>query len=320
MLFLRRGEAGLRIVGTNRQQQKTAQQRQLQEEGNRAESLRGRGFRNAGEGETVYVRSEERWDAEERAVAAALRENGIEPTFVTGLLQDAEGKRVTSLMDGEKLAIQADNRSQTVQSIAERATGLTLDTAGDTLNENRNGGLRIGRQTEKSPAAEARGGDGGRTEIHFEERQRFSGQRAGEQAGGLGQGAENGKPVLGQVHKASDRRSYAEAHGKVTVYNRGSGKSLDIRAVAESSKSQITSEKQVQEDEELWSISEAFTQVTGLPVSFTFGAVQLANGREARGVYTGKRFVVQCDDDTYTATQLALHELYHYFADKKTLS
>ncbi len=72
----------------------------------------------------------------------------------------------------------------------------------------------------------------------------------------------------------------------------------------------------MQEDEELRSISEAFKQATGLPVSFTFGTVQLANGREARGVYTGKRFVVQCDDDTYTAVQLALHELYHYFADK----
>ena len=246
----------------------------------------------------------------------ALRENGIEPTFVTGLLQDADGKRVTSLMDGEKLAIQADNRSQTVQSIAERATGLTLDAAGDTLNENRNGGLRIGRQTENSPDAEAGGGDGRRTEIPSEERQRFSGQRAGEQAGGLGQGTEKGQPVFGQVRKASSRRSYAEAHGKVTVYNRGSGKSLGIRAAAESSKSQIASEQQVQQDEELRDISEAFKQATGLPVSFTFGTVKLANGREARGVYTGKRFVVQCDDDTYTASQLAMHELYHYFADK----
>lgn len=117
---------------------------------------------------------------------AALRENGIEPTFVTGLLQDADGKRVTSLMDGEKLAIQADNRSQTVKSIAERATGLTLDIAGDTLNENRNGGLRIGWQTENSPAAEAGGGDGERTALPSEERQRLFGQRAGEQAGGLG--------------------------------------------------------------------------------------------------------------------------------------
>ena len=88
------------------------------------------------------------------------------------------------------------------------------------------------------------------------------------------------------------------------------------RAAAESSKSQIASEQQVQQDEELRDISEAFKQATGLPVSFTFGTVKLANGREARGVYTGKRFVVQCDDDTYTASQLAMHELYHYFADR----
>lgn len=53
-----------------------------------------------------------------------LREAGIEPTFVTGLLQDDEGKRATSLRDGDRLAIQADNRSHGAEH---RGTGDGLD-------------------------------------------------------------------------------------------------------------------------------------------------------------------------------------------------
>ena len=107
-------------------QQSLAQQRQRQTE-TQAENLRERGFTTAGEDTVAHVRSEDTWDTEEKAVAAALREQGIEPTFVTGLLKNAEGKRTTAILEGNRLAIQADNRSQTVQSIAEKALGKTLN-------------------------------------------------------------------------------------------------------------------------------------------------------------------------------------------------
>ncbi len=110
-----------------RRQTVLAQQRQRQMADGTAESLRDLGFETAGEEETVYVRPEERWDADEQAVAAALRAQGIEPTFVTGLMRNGNGEKVSGILEGDRLALQTDNRSRSLQELAEDALGRPLD-------------------------------------------------------------------------------------------------------------------------------------------------------------------------------------------------
>ena len=132
-------------------QQSLAQQRQRQTE-TQAENLRERGFTTAGEDTVAHVRSEDTWDAEEKAVAAALREQGIEPTFVTGLLKNAEGKRTTAILEGNRLAIQADNRSQTVQSIAEKALGKTLNVDPTAFGSAAEAAITARTETKSKPA------------------------------------------------------------------------------------------------------------------------------------------------------------------------
>ena len=120
--------ADVREAKRNRRKQTVlAQQRQRQMADGTAESLRNLGFETAGEEETVYVRPEERWDADEQAVAAALRAQGIDPTFVTGLMRNGNGEKVSSILEGDRLALQTDNRSRTLQELAEDALGGPLN-------------------------------------------------------------------------------------------------------------------------------------------------------------------------------------------------
>ena len=258
---------------------------------------------------------------------AELRGNGIEPTFVTGLLQDADGKRVTSLMDGEKLAIQADNRSQTVKSIAERATGLTLDIAGDTLNENRNGGLRIGRQAENPAAAIGQQANAGQTEtapaaeaaeagndLADGGRGRLSGQRAGEQDGRVAKLAE-ARSAASQFDTASRRRSDAKNLPSERVNARD-----HIAEAVEGSTITFAPEQMVQQDKELRTVKRRLESVTGRKVYYTVGGIKRtgADGKTgtARGAITPDGIYLRCDDDSASVTQLAGHELYHYYEEQ----
>lgn len=93
----------------------------------KAVSLRDAGFTTAAEEATARIRAEESWDAEEKAVGQALRDLGYEPTFAVGLIQNAEGDTVPFLVDGNKIAIRADHRSQSIQQIAENAVGRSLN-------------------------------------------------------------------------------------------------------------------------------------------------------------------------------------------------
>lgn len=120
--------ADVRDAKRNRRRQTVlAQQRQRQMADGTAASLRDLGFETAGEEETVYVRPEERWDADEQAVAAALRAQGIDPTFVTGLMRNGNGEKVSGILEGDRLALQTDNRSRTLQELAEDAMGGPLN-------------------------------------------------------------------------------------------------------------------------------------------------------------------------------------------------
>jgi len=334
-------EGGLRIAGekSSTKQQALAQQRQRQEENTWAESLRDRGFQNAGAGESVYVRSEERWDKEERAVAEALRAEGIEPIFVTGLLQDAQGNKVNYLRDGNRIAIQADNLRQSVQSIAERAVGkkllderafesvgeaaieakadtrsrpvLTIGAANATVNQNeqeaRNGQQAENPAEQRTGAGEAENGaavsagDGGRG----------TDQRSGGQAGKLAESAEEWRS-LGQRSKAARRRLRAESK-KISGTD---GRELGIY----NADGEVTVYPESEWDDDLRNVAERVQKATGMPVTFVLGEIPIkgAGTARARGVMTGDRIIVQCDHPTISAAKLASHEAFHAWAAKNS--
>ena len=97
-----------------------------QKAADKAESLQSYGFTTAGAEATARVQNEQSWDAEEKAVAQALRDAGYEPTFTVGLIENAEGDSVPYLVEGNKIAIRADGR-QSIQTLAEQAVGQTLN-------------------------------------------------------------------------------------------------------------------------------------------------------------------------------------------------
>lgn len=97
-----------------------------QKAADKAESLQNYGFTTAGAEATARVQNEQSWDAEEKAVAQALRDAGYEPTFTVGLIENAEGDSVPYLVEGNKIAIRADGR-QSIQTLAEQAIGRGLN-------------------------------------------------------------------------------------------------------------------------------------------------------------------------------------------------
>lgn len=104
-------------------QQTVATQRKRAMADSTAVSLQSRGFTEAGAQETAFIREEAQMDAEERAVTEALRAEGLEPTLFTGLVTNADGKKVSILQDGNRVALQADNRSRSLTSMAEEVLG-----------------------------------------------------------------------------------------------------------------------------------------------------------------------------------------------------
>ena len=104
-------------------QQTVATQRKRAMADSTAVSLQSRGFTEAGAQETAFIREEAQMDAEERAVTEALRAEGLEPTLFTGLVTNADGKKVSILQDGNRVALQADNRSRSLTSLAEQVLG-----------------------------------------------------------------------------------------------------------------------------------------------------------------------------------------------------
>lgn len=279
------GESGLRIADS--EQQRTAQRRQLQTQGAPAESLRDRGFENAGEEKTVYVRSEETWDDEERAIAERLRAGGTEPLFVTGLLKNSEGQKVSFLRYGDKLALQADNRRERLRSIVSRATGITIEE----MEGNQNG--KSEAQTADAGRAAARdqlfdGGPG-----------RISDERAGKPT------EERRRQTLGQLDRANRRRAGAASAERVNARE-----ALGIREV----KGETRILREENWDEELKSTARSVERATGIPVTYVLGGIELESGGIVRGVNTGTRIILQCDHSTLSVKKLAAHEAYHSFA------
>ena len=123
--------SGIERLNAAREKESKTVQRTLaterQKTTEKAVSLRDAGFTTAAEEATARIRAEEGWDAEEKAVGQALRDLGYEPTFAVGLIQNAEGDTVPFLVDGNKIAIRADHRSQSIQQIAENAVGQSLN-------------------------------------------------------------------------------------------------------------------------------------------------------------------------------------------------
>ena len=97
-----------------------------QKAADKAESLQNYGFTTAVAEAIARVQNEQSWDAEEKAVAQALRDAGYEPTFTMGLIENTEGDSVLYLVEGNKIAIRADSR-QSIQTLAEQAIGQTLN-------------------------------------------------------------------------------------------------------------------------------------------------------------------------------------------------
>ena len=132
-------------------QQALATQRKRALANNSPQSLQEMGFQTAGEG-TTHVFAENQWDGEMQALAEGLRAEGIEPTYFTGNAMNAEGKKVATLLEGNRLAIQADNRSKNIQTLAEQALGHSIAEATSPA-------LRV-----TSPAGEAKTGERTATE------------------------------------------------------------------------------------------------------------------------------------------------------------
>jgi len=318
------GAAGKDAKAQRAAQQALATQRKRALADNSPQSLQEMGFRTAGEG-TTHIFAENQWDGEMKALAEGLRAEGIEPTYFTGNAMNAEGKKVPALLEGNKLAIQADNRSKTIQTLAEQALGhdiavgagegsaprLTVRSGNGILDENR---MEVRNETQSQREGSAGGAEEVRAELLDGNGRRVDDQRAGEQAGRLDQSAEVREQAARQHQTAVDRRSVSGNYGTEKVDNRSG---LGVTGAVAGSSSTVLSRRQVQEDPELRRIESVIKQWTGLDTTFVLGNVAIEDAPQgARGVYTGGRFIVRADHDDVTATQIALHELYHWYAEK----
>ena len=76
----------------------------------------------------------------------------------------------------------------------------------------------------------------------------------------------------------------------------------------------------VQQDKELRTVKRRLESVTGRKVYYTLGGIKRtgASGKTgtARGAITPDGIYLRCDDDSASVTQLAGHELYHYYEEQ----
>lgn len=190
---------------------------------------------------------------------------------------------------------------------APRAAAPETNAAGNivlpTADEIMNGGIQNGQQGQEWQqwGDQVSDGDGGR----------FSGQRAGVEAGELARGAEQAARPTQQVGTALAR----QARVRALRLERVSSASLGLENGTEARSLQVIPEAAY--DDELRAVSADVYRRTGQRVTFVAGNIQVravGKTRAVRGVWTPGGIYVQADNAGYSAAQIAAHEVYHDLA------
>lgn len=190
---------------------------------------------------------------------------------------------------------------------APRAAAPETNAAGNivlpTADEIMNGGIQNGQQGQQWQqwGDQVSDGDGGR----------FSGQRAGVEAGELARGAEQAARPTQQVGTALAR----QARVRALRLERVSSASLGLENGTEARSLQVIPEAAY--DDELRAVSADVYRRTGQRVTFVVGNIQVraaGKTRAVRGVWTPGGIYVQADNTGYSAAQIAAHEVYHDLA------
>lgn len=190
---------------------------------------------------------------------------------------------------------------------APRAAAPETNAAGNivlpTADEIMNGGIQNGQQGQQWQqwGDQVSDGDGGR----------FSGQRAGVEAGELARGAEQAARPTQQVGTALAR----QARVRDLRLERVSSASLGLENGTEARSLQVIPEAAY--DDELRAVSADVYRRTGQRVTFVVGNIQVraaGKTRAVRGVWTPGGIYVQADNAGYSAAQIAAHEVYHDLA------
>lgn len=179
------------------------------------------------------------------------------------------------------------------------AGNIVLPTADEIMN----GGISNGQQGQQWQqwGDQVSDGDGGR----------FSGQRAGVEAGELARGAEQAARPTQQVGTALAR----QARVRALRLERVSSASLGLENGTEARSLQVIPEAAY--DDELRAVSADVYRRTGQRVTFVVGNIQVraaGKTRAVRGVWTPGGIYVQADNAGYSAAQIAAHEVYHDLA------
>lgn len=190
---------------------------------------------------------------------------------------------------------------------APRAAAPEINAEGNivlpTADEIMNGGISNGQQGQQwqQRRNQVSDGDGGR----------FSGQRAGVEAGELARGAEQAARPTQQVGTALAR----QARVRALRLERVSSASLGLENGTEARSLQVIPEAAY--DDELRAVSADVYRRTGQRVTFVAGNIQVraaGKTRAVRGVWTPGSIYVQADNAGYSAAQIAAHEVYHDLA------
>lgn len=137
---------------------------------------------------------------------------------------------------------------------------------------------------------------------------RLSGTGTGEQAGGLGEGAGQGRRASEQFRAASRRQDRVNALRQERVSSRELGIPQGTTARV------IQTVPEAAWDEGMRSTADRVNRETGLGVTYVIGGIQVAapdGARLVRGVYTGEGIIIQADNLRLTTDQIADHEIFH---------
>lgn len=141
---------------------------------------------------------------------------------------------------------------------------------------------------------------------------RVSGERSGGQAGRLDGGAEL-RRLAGQRQTAIDRRNHAKDLRLEPVSSRQLGmasgtEDLSVRVMPRSAW-----------DEEMESTAQRIREQTGMETVYVLGKLSFRRSDGdtglARAANTGRRIILQCDNNTDSVTRLGAHEIYHSLSE-----
>lgn len=137
---------------------------------------------------------------------------------------------------------------------------------------------------------------------------RLSGTGTGEQAGGVGTGAERGRGPSDTFRAARERQNSVHHLRGEPV----SSRDLGLRRGTDAKTLQVIPESAW--DDGLRATADRVRDETGLETVFVVGGIQIETpdgARLVRGAYTGDRIIVQADNIRATPDQIADHEIFH---------